>query len=639
VDTGAVERFIPRRRLLAILALGVLAVGWPLLLPWVYDTHDGHYAFYNAAQFHQALRDGQVPVRWLPDLFGGRGLPHFLYYHPLSFYMAALFHELGLGFIAAVKGVYLAGLLAAGAAMTLWLGEILTRQAAVIGGLAYILAPILAVEVHVKGDPPAVLAAAFLPLVLLAVRRSLLGTAGGVLVLALASAGLVLAHAVTAMIAAPAILLYAGIELPHGGKATALLRLAAGGTWGALISAFHWLPALAERSLVHVDSPLGILFFDFREHFLAPWQWVSPLWGYHGSFAGSGDDMAFQIGPLHALALVAALVLAWRSRADGPDGRLTVWALIVAAGALLGTLSVSRPVWEIIGPLRYVQFPWRLLILVALATAALLAILAQRLPGRELVAAAAAAPAAITLGFALAAGNLWYALIGTAYVAAGSVAWIGWRLRGCRRRDVPLALGFLLITVALPWTAVPLHSAWRNEPAVIPITEADLAPERVRLGIRRTTARDDYLPRTVQEIPPRDPQQEYLPPPGARPPAGWTLLAGQVEVTDLTRRTRCLRLAYRSGESSSVALNLHDFPGMRAGLVSDGEAAQPLSHRHDAEGRIVLDLPPGDHTVEVRLERTPPRRLGDGLTLAGLSLLPLWLVVSRLLARRRAASI
>jgi len=263
----------------------------------------------------------------------------------------------------------------------------------------------------------------------------------------------------------------------------------------------------------------------------------------------------------------------------------------------------------------------------------------QRLPGRELVAAAAAAPAAITLAFALAAGNLWYALIGTAYLAAGSVAWIGWRLRGCRRRDVPLAMGFLLVAVALPWTAVPLHSAWRNEPAVIPITEEDLAPERVRLGIRRTTARDDYLPRTVREIPPRDPRQEYLPPPGARPPAGWTLLAGRVEVTDLTRRTRCLRLAYRSGESSSVALNLHDFPGMSAGLVSDGEAAQPLSHRHDAEGRVVLDLPPGDHTVEVRLERTPPRRLGDGLTLAGLSLLPLWLLVSRFLARRRAASI
>ena len=40
-------------------------------------------------------RDGQVPVRWLPDLFGGRGLPHFLYYHPLVFFMVSLLHGRG----------------------------------------------------------------------------------------------------------------------------------------------------------------------------------------------------------------------------------------------------------------------------------------------------------------------------------------------------------------------------------------------------------------------------------------------------------------------------------------------------------------------------------------------------------------
>jgi hypothetical protein len=228
-------------------------------------------------------------------------------------------------------------------------------------------------------------------------------------------------------------------------------------------------------------------------------------------------------------------------------------------------------------------------------------------------------------------------------------------VRGCRRRDVPLAVGFLLVAVALPWTAVPLHSAWRDEPAVIPITEEDLAPERVRLGIRRTTARDDYLPRTVREIPPRDPAQEYLPPPGARPPADWTVLTGQVHVTDLTRHSRGLRLSYGSGEPSSIVLNLHDFPGMEARLAdagaepsttedgedrpAGGQGGGALAHRHDAEGRIVLDLPPGEHVVEVSLERTPPRRLGDGLTLAALSLLPLWLVVTRFLARRRSSPI
>ena len=610
-----------------------LVVGWPLLVPAIYDTHDGHYAMYNAAQFDVALRDGQFPVRWLPDLFGGRGLPHFVYYHPLAFYLTSLLHLSGLGIIASLKALLLLSLALSGFAMFGWLRGAMAVDAAAVGAVAYVLAPYRAVEVHVKGDPPAALAFVFMPLVLLAVRRAARGERGATALLALASAGLVLSHSVTALLALPALALYAVLELRGPALVAGGARVLSGVALGAMLSAFSWLPAIIEQPLVHVDSALGILFFDFREHFLAPWQWLSPLWGYHGSFAGTRDDMAFQVGPIHALALAVG-VATWLRLHAGEGRRIASWALTVSSVALLMTLAASRTVWESMGPLRLVQFPWRLLSIVALGSAAMLAVVLSRFSGPRLLAAIAVAPALVTLGFAIATGNRWYGLMTLLYGAAGGAAWLAYRARGRPARMEAPAVCFLLAATAVPWTAVPAHAALRGEPAIVAIGEADLSPDRVRLGIRRTTARDDYLPRTVARIPPRDPQQEYLPPAGAAAPSD--AVPRDARILEVKRSSWRWRLAYDAARPEEVTLNLHDFPGWRARLIDEnGRGLGEVRHGHDDEGRIVLHLPAGRHVVEVRLERTPARRLGDGLGAAGAVLLASLLVVSA--ARRSPA--
>jgi hypothetical protein len=596
----------PRALLLAGLALATAVVGWPLLLPVTYDTHDGHYALYNAAQFDRALRDGEIPVRWLPDLHGGRGLPVFLYYHPLAFYVVSGLHALGLGLIASMRVLVLATLPLSGLAMAAWLRRSLPPLAAAVGGIAYLLAPYRAVEIHVKGDPPAALAFVFLPLVLLAAERA------SVLGLAFASAGLVLAHSVTALLVLPAAAAWAMLALPRGERGRPAAHVAAGTALGAALSAFHWVPALAEKGLVRVDSREGILFFDFRDHFLVPWQWLSPLWGYHGSFAGTADDMAFQIGPVHAVGLVAAAALV--SSATPPRARrLAGWAVAVAVAALLLTLSLTSPLWEAMAPLRYVQFPWRTLALVALATSGALAaaLAGARRPDR-LLAAVALAPAAITLGFAAAHHHRLYLALGAGYGAVGLAARGLPQHRGRRLADVPVLVAGLMLAVALPWSAVPLHARLKGEPAVVPLGEGDLAPARVALGQRRTTARHDYLPRTVIEAPPLDPAQEYLPPPRSRPAEPLTVLEGTLRRARVSRDSGSLVLAYDADAPARVALELHAFPGWKATA-----AGRAVPYSIDPLGRIVVDLPAGAHVLELRWGRTPLRRLADAVTAAG----------------------
>ena len=672
-----------------------LVAGWPLLLPTLYDTHDGHYAFYNAAEFARALADGQLPVRWLGDLFGGRGLPVFVYYHSLAFYLAALPQMLGLGAIASVRLVCLMSLPLSGWAFYRWIREYVPTDAAAAGAVAWLLAPIHIIEIHVKGDPPAELAYVFAPLLALAIRRVAQRAAGSVPLLALASAGLVLSHSLTAVLMLPVAAGLVLVERPRRGPAAGglelversrrslvaerlglverpaeaggsvvgscarfLARLAAGAGLGALLSAFQWLPSLAEKPFVYIDSRLGILFFDYREHFVAWWQWLSPLWGYHGSFAGTNDDMSFQIGPVHLVGLGAGAFLLRRMSA-GRTRRLTVWALAVSTLSLFLTLEASRPVWDLVGPMRYIQFPWRLLAPLAFVSSALVAVAVAQLEGSRvrffLVAAGAAAPV-LALVFGLMEGNRFDQMLAAWGAAAGAVIWLVWRVAATRagtRGDIApvtktagatvrganapvtatwtaLAVAALCAATAFPWTAVPLHSRLKGEPAVIRLTEADLAADRVRLGIRRTAARDDYLPRTVQDIPPRDPAQEYLSPPDAVEEPPLVVERGNLRLESFRRDSWRWNLRYDAQAPARVVLNLHGFPGWTATLA--GPAA-PLPIIPDRQGRIVLDLPAGRHDVELRFGRTPIRAAADLLSLAGFALL----AVAAVVTRRRAA--
>lgn len=615
----------------AAIGAAIAAVAWPLASGTVYETHDGHYAAYNAAQFDLALRDGQFPVRWLPDLFGGRGIPHFVYYHPLVFLLISLIHLVGPGFLAGVAIAYVAALAGSAVAMSAFLREWLPGDAATVGAVAYVVAPFHVVEIHVKGDPPAALAFAFAPLALLAIRRAAHGGRLAVPALAAASAGLVLAHAVSAMLLAPFLFAYALVELPKPAGA-ALARLAGGGALGALLSAFQWIPALAERRFVHIDSPLGIRFFDYREHFLAAWQWLSPLWGYHGSFAGTRDDMSFQIGPVHAIGVLGAIV-AYRSLARTGVTRLLGWAIASTAAALFLTAPASRPIWDALPHLQIAQFPWRFLAPVALTTSVLTAIAAATASPRWLVIGAAAFPAGITAAFAAATGNRVYGAVAGFYALAGALVAIGWRASRSEAKGAPVAASVMLILVALPWSAVPLHARLKGEPKPIPLTEADLAPERVRLGIRRTAARDDYLPRTVATIPPRDPAQEFVPPAGATPPADWVVLDGALARAEARRRSASFVLDYDAPAPAKVALNLHDFPGWSARIDE-----RPVTHATDDEGRVVLELPAGSHLVRLTFEKTRARRLGDRGSLAGMLLLAGWIAVGAIRPRHDPAT-
>jgi len=323
--------------------------------------------------------------------------------------------------------------------------------------------------------------------------------------------------------------------------------------------------------------------------------------------------MSFQIGPAHVVGIVLGIIALRRTKATELR-RFGVWAVVTTALALLMTLSISRPVWEAIGTLRYVQFPWRFLMPAAVGASALVAVAVDAWSPRATIAACALVPPVLTGAFAAATGNRFYLVVLGFQILLGALAWL------LRRRGA-IVLAALFIGLALPWSAVPLHARLKHEPAVIPLHEADLRPERVRLGVRRTTARDDYLPRTVGEktIPPRDAAHEYLPPEGATLPPDVEVRLGSVEVGPVARDGSGMRFRVLAPDGGIVALELHEFPGWAIRIVSaDRKSREELVPGRDDAGRIVLSIPPGTFDVRALWTETPSRRFWDVVSFVAL---------------------
>src|SRR5262249_21520005 len=125
------------------------------------------------------------------------------------------------------------------------------------------------------------------------------------------------------------------------------------------LAAFIWLPALAELKFVHIERMLqGNL--NYVDHFVFPWQLLSPSWGYGDSVPGPEDQISFSLGWSHLLVVTAAGVFIYRSR----NRDLATWFTFLGSALVILVLAMtplSRWVWDYMPLLKQVQFPWRIL--------------------------------------------------------------------------------------------------------------------------------------------------------------------------------------------------------------------------------------------------------------------------------------
>jgi hypothetical protein len=564
---------------LATLLLLALIIAGPLWGPGLLNTRGGGDSPFLLLRTHQLatnLRAGVFPARWMPDVAYGFGYPFFNYYAALPYYLAAGFTLIGLDILNAIKLTQTLLFAVAALGMYSWAHRALrSRVGGWLAAVAYTLAPFHLVNVYVRGDSLSEFAAfAFYPLILwgldhLAARPSLRRTISP----ALAYAGLILTHNISALIFSPFALLYLMI-LAQRDKSRRR-RVFAFGTWalgfGILLSAWYWLPALGETSYAQLTTQTTGYFF-YGNHFrrvdlLQP----KPIYDYYTITPNEPTAFAAMGSVQAALALAGALVVIarWvrqRGHPHSSAARTKVGVRAFALASLILTTwlitPLSRPLWDHVPLLPMVQFPWRFLsvqaLFAALLTGALPSLASPPMKGRE-----------------------------------GGQQWI-----------ISAVLALLLAVAGLAGL----------RPEYLPITAGEVAVEQLQLyelftGNIGSTIRYEYLPRWVVPRPYTGPA---LFDPNA-PPLAIPLSGQLVSAEEITHKpTRRVWEVEVSDDGAEVAFPLYYWPGWRATV--DGEPAT-MKPAPDS-GYLTLEIPAGRHVVAMWLGRTSPRTAAEDISAA-----------------------
>ena len=380
--------------LIGLLALPAL---WPLITQGFPKTHDASLHLIRLHLLDEQVRSGNFFPRWLPDLMTGYGYPLFNFYAPIIYYTAEALHLAGLGQAYAVAAVMGALVILAGWGMYFLAADLYAgprgpnRWAGLAAAAVYIYTPYLLVNTYVRGAAAELLAQALLPWLFWSVARAFQSSAPGryVVLTSVLVGAVALGHNITLLllpaVLGPYVLL---LFLAGPGERSARLRrlgwLAAGALIAAALTAFFWLPLIGERGLLaHTayNAP------NLSDHIWTFATFLEPNLPYNYGLSA----VPFRLGLVQVILAAAGLLLT-RSRTP-------LWWYWVALGALAlaGITPAILPLWNAVELLSIVQFPWRLLSFVALATALLAAGLVTRAPRPRWQAMLAALTAAAAI--------------------------------------------------------------------------------------------------------------------------------------------------------------------------------------------------------------------------------------------------
>jgi hypothetical protein len=213
------------------------------------------------------------------------------------------------------------------------------------------------VNLYVRGAVAELFAYAFLPLAFYGlVRLFRKGDGTSAVIAGLSLAAVILSHNLTALMLVPfygaLTLYYIFKSKPHKKKLLFVLA----GFLGLSLSAFYWLPALLETKYTSVAT-LTTGGSQYKDHFVCLGQLWSSQWGFGGSAPGCLDGLSFQIGKLHILLGLLGIVAVFLGRAK----IVLIFSLLGAVFSVFMLLPDSKPLWDSLPPLSYLQFPWRYL--------------------------------------------------------------------------------------------------------------------------------------------------------------------------------------------------------------------------------------------------------------------------------------
>jgi hypothetical protein len=574
-----------RRELITHMALLIglsLLVTWPVLIHGVPDlSHDGLDHARWAKQFATQFWQGDWYPRWFTNVNGGFGGPSGFFYPPLTSYVSALFWPFMAakdpnGWLVAGYAIVVAQVLS-GITAYLWLRSITKPGAALLGAGVYVIAPYhLAIDVYYRGASAELWVFVWFPLVLLSAEGLLRHSKWAIPGAAVSYGLAVLSHPTVALFFAPIAVAYVFCFSERKEQIRATARMAAALMLGVALNAGYLLPALLDQDKAYVAwQTIG--HGDYQNQWL--WQdshELAEMGRYvYGRVAGTTHPLSWESSlKVRFLAvtfatLTAVPVLFFVIRLMEKTARLRRIALfygVVAVLSLFFMTKFSVLIWRMVPFMKFLQFPFRLNVLLVLSVAALAAVAGPHL----------LRPRSRMIGLLL------------CLVVAG---WLG--------------LDVVFSTQVFPvWRKVTPD--WSERTRQLVRTQMDAGtmwPKPANLALGDFAAFDRF----VATHPPKTAQLEAL-------STGKTSGTARVE----SWQPRHVVLKVEATRDSQLTLNHFYYAGWQGRI--DG-AVNILTVSPSPDGLIQLDIPKGDYNLIIELPKDRAEGGGMVISLVSLSLL------------------
>ncbi len=319
-----------------------------------------------------AWRHGIPYPHWAPSPNYGAGEPRFVFYPPLTWMLGAV---LGVIFPWGTAPIVLTFLTLAGTGLATRalalepFDDALNDARATLAGCFALFSGFALFTAYERSAFPEFAGGVLLPLLLLFALRDRNPTAslprrafdGSTAPLALMLAACWFSNLPMAVIATYLLASVALLAALVKKTWAPVLRAVLATLLGLALAALYWLPAALERTWVDIGQATEDPGYSFKNNWLFA-RHANPLLALHDAVLRQASWIAVSM----IAVAVAGILISWRRRTlpMQKGTRSHGWWIPLAAipiVALFLMLPISRPVWELLPEMSFLQYPWRLL--------------------------------------------------------------------------------------------------------------------------------------------------------------------------------------------------------------------------------------------------------------------------------------
>ncbi len=338
------------------LLIAAVAVVAPFSVRGIACGHDLAFHMNGWMEVAQQWREGVVYPRWAAQANYGSGEPRFLFYPPLSWILGAVLGSFVPWLFVPVAfdicAIFLAGL-----AMHALARERFEEPDATLISIAYAANPYMLLMVYVRSAFAEMLAASLLPLIVLWIVRDRparqmfvpLAVTIAAAWLTNVPAAILLTYSALLLLTVSTILRRNSRVFVYGGSALLL---------GVALASFYIVPVLCEKNWITLGQVLSVGLRP-SDNFLFARTGETQ----HDRFLGRLSWLA--AGELAVTALAIFTTRSWRKT----NPQLWWSLLILAIISLTLMLPVASLAYRLMPDLRFIQFPWRWLLILSAAYA------------------------------------------------------------------------------------------------------------------------------------------------------------------------------------------------------------------------------------------------------------------------------